>query len=137
MKSTALCLALTALVLVMGPAAVAAQDSAHEAAMGVLKQYLTDPAALDAYATSNPDQLKAIQGFTALPPKIQQRIMKVVLMLLEERGGDTTKYLDAESASGPEATFRAFPPDVQREIEDIASELAKDPEFMKRMPSLR
>jgi hypothetical protein len=44
---------------------------------------------------------------------------------------------DANKTSGVEAAFNSFSPAVQREIQDIARELEKDPEFMKTAGSLK
>jgi hypothetical protein len=61
----------------------------------------------------------------------------VVLMIMQESGANATRHVDAAKISGPEGAFNSFSPAVQREIQAIAKELEKDPEFMKKAGSLR
>jgi len=51
---------------------------------------------------------------------------------MEESSANATRDVDVNKTSGAEATFNSFSPAVQREIQDIARELEKDPEFMKK-----
>jgi hypothetical protein len=53
-------------------------------------------------------------------------------MIMEESSANATRDVDVNKTSGAEATFNSFSPAVQREIQDIARELEKDPEFMKK-----
>jgi len=109
-----------------------AQDSSNEAAMSMLKDFFADPAARADYASKNPEALQAEKNLSQFPPNIQKRLEKVVLMIMEESGANATQHVDANKTSGAEATFNSFSPAVQREIQDIAKELEKDPEFMKK-----
>jgi len=58
-------------------------------------------------------------------------------MIMQESGANASRHLDAARISGPEGAFHSFSPAVQKEIQDIAKELEKDPEFMKKAGSLR
>ena len=58
-------------------------------------------------------------------------------MILQESGANSTKYADVMNMSGPEGAFNSFSPAVQKEIQDIARELEKDPEFVKKAGSLK
>jgi hypothetical protein len=109
-----------------------AQDSSNEAAMSMLKDFFADPAARADYASKNPEALQTENDLSQFPPNIQKRLEKVVLMIMEESGANATQHVDANKTSGAEATFNSFSPAVQREIQDIAKELEKDPEFMKK-----
>jgi len=116
---------------------VLAQDQTHEAAMSALASFFTDPVARADYASKNPDALKAEQDFMGFPPNIQKRLEKAVLMILQEGGADASRHVEAGKISGPEGAFNSFSPAVQREIQDIARELEKDPEFMKKASSFK
>jgi hypothetical protein len=113
-----------------------AQDKAHEAAMSMLGDFFADPVAIEEFA-KNAGALQAGQSLLAFPPNIQKRLEKVVLMIMQESGAAATKYVDAMKVSGPEGAFNSFSPAVQREIQEIAKELEKDPEFMKKAGALR
>ncbi len=110
-----------------------AQDQSHEAAMSMLKDFFADPAARADYASKNPEALQAEQNLSQFPSNIQKRLEKVVLMIMQESGVNATRYVDTKNTSGAEAAFNSFSPAVQREIQDIARELEKDPEFMKKV----
>jgi len=71
------------------------------------------------------------------PPNIQKRLEKVVLMIIQESGANATRHVDAMNTSGPEGAFNSFSPAVQKEIQEIAKELERDPEFMKKAGSLK
>jgi hypothetical protein len=114
-----------------------AQDKTHEAAMSMLRGFFADPAARADYASKNPAAMQAEQSLLAFPPNIQRRLEKVVLMIMQESGANATRHVDAAKISGPEGAFNSFSPAVQREIQAIAKELEKDPEFMKKAGSLR
>jgi len=116
---------------------VLAQDPAHEAAMSAITSFFADPVARANYASENPAAFKAEQNLMAFPPSIQKRLEKVVLMILQESGANSTKYADVMNMSGPEGAFNSFSPAVQKEIQDIARELEKDPEFVKKAGSLK
>jgi hypothetical protein len=121
--------ALLFLVLVAG--AASAQESSHEALMSMLTAFFADPAARADYAAKNPEAMKAEQELAKFPPGIQRRLEKVVLMIMQESGANAVSHLDAANRSGPEGAFNSFSPAVQREIQDIARELEKDPGFTK------
>jgi len=112
-----------------------AQDPSHEAAMSMLKDFFADPAARADYASKNPEALQAEQSLSQFPPNIQKRLEKVVLMIMQESGANATSDVDAEKTSGAEAAFNSFSPAVHKEIQDIARELEKDQEFMKKVSS--
>jgi hypothetical protein len=114
-----------------------AQDKTHEAAMSMLKNFFADPVARADYASKNPGALQAEQNLSQFPPNIQKRLEKVALMILQESGANAARHVDAMNTSGPEAAFNSFSPAVQREIQNIARELEKDPEFMKKAGSLK
>ena len=114
-----------------------AQDDAHQAAMSALASFFADPAARADYASKNPGALQAEQNFAQFPPNIQKRLEKIVLMIMQESGANATRHVDAAKISGPEGAFNSFSPAVQKEIQEIAKELEKDPEFMKKAGPLR
>ena len=118
-----------------GPAP--AEDKVHDAAVSMLADFFADPAARADYAATHPDALKAEQSLAVFPPAIRKRIENVVLMIVKESGAGATRHIDAASSAGPEGAFRSFSPAVQREIEAIARELEKDPEFMKAVGAAR
>jgi hypothetical protein len=109
-----------------------AQDKAHEAAVSMLGNIFADPAAMTELASQHAGGLPAARSLLAFPPHIQKRLEKVVLMIIQESGADAVKYTDTLKTSGPEGAFDSFSPAVQREIREIAEELEKDPEFMKK-----
>ena len=115
----------------------AAQDPLHEEAMSMLRGFFADPAARADYASRNPAAAQAEQNLAQFPPEIQKRLEKVVLMILQEEGAAASSHADALDASGPEGAFNSFSPAVQKEIQDIARELEKDPEFVKKAGTLR
>ncbi len=112
-----------------------AQDPSHEAAMSMLKDFFADPAARADYASKNPEASQAEQNLSQFPPNIQKRLEKVVLMIMQESGANAARHVDAGKTSGAEAAFNSFSPAVQSEIQDIARELERDQEFMKRAGS--
>jgi len=109
-----------------------AQGPGNEAAMSLLKNFFADPAARADYASKNPDARQAEHNLQQFPPDIQRRIEKVVLMIIQESGTNATKHVEAAQTSGAEGAFLSFSPAVQREIQAIAKELEKNPEFMKK-----
>ena len=113
------------------------QDKTHEAAMSALKGFFTDPAARADYASKNPGALKAERNLSQFPPNIQKRLEKIVLMIMQESGANAARHVEAGKISGAEGAFNSFSPAVQREIQDIAKELEKDQEFMKKADSLK
>ncbi len=114
-----------------------AQDRSHEAAMSMLSNFFADPAARADYASKNPQALQAEQSLAQFPPNIQKRIEKIVLMIMQESGANASRHVDAKNASGAEGAFNSFSPAVQREIQALARELEKDPEFMKKAGYLK
>lgn len=114
-----------------------AQDPGNEAAMSLLKDFFADSAVRTDYASKNPDARQAEQNLQQFPPDIQKRIEKVVLMIMQESGANATKHVEASQASGAEGAFLSFSPAVQREIQAIALELEKYPEFMKKAGVLK
>jgi hypothetical protein len=124
-------------LLIFTAANVFAQDPAHEAAMFAIRSFFADPAARANCASENPAAFKAEQDLMALPPNIQKRIEKVALMILQEDGENASRHVDALNISGPEGAFNSFSPAVRKEIQDIAGELEKDPEFMKNAGYLK
>jgi len=113
------------------------QDRTHEAAMSVLRDFFSDPAARADYASKNPAALQAERNLSQFPPHIQKRLEKIVLMIMQESGADASKYVDAKNTSGAEGAFNSFSPAVQREIQGLAKELEKNPEFMKKSGYLK
>jgi hypothetical protein len=114
-----------------------AQNDAHQAAMSALESFFADPTARADYASKNAEALQAEQSLLAFPPSIQKRLEKVVLMIMQESGANAARHLDAAKISGPEGAFNTFSPAVQKEIQEIAKELEKDPEFMKKAGYLK
>lgn len=109
-----------------------AQDTAHQAAMSALTGFFADPAARADYAAKNPAAFQAEQSLLLFPPNIQKRLERVVLMIMQESGANAAKHVDTWKASGVESAFNSFSPAVQKEIQDIARELERDPEFMRK-----
>jgi len=114
-----------------------AQDKNHEAAMSMLSSFFADPAARADYASKNPQALQAEQSLSQFPPNIQKRLEKIVLMIIQESGANASKHVDAKNTSGAEGAFNSFSPAVQREIQALAKELERDPEFMKKAGYLK
>ena len=114
-----------------------AQDKSHEAAMSMLKAFFADPAARADYASKNPAALQAEQNLAQFPPDIQKRLEKIVLMIMQESGADASKHVSAMNTSGAEGAFNSFSPAVQREIQELAKELERNPEFMKKAGYLK
>jgi hypothetical protein len=114
-----------------------AQDKTHEAAMSMLRDFFADPAARADYASKNPVALQAEKSLLVFPPNIQKRLEKVVLMIMQESSANATRHADAMKTSGAEGAFNSFSPAVKKEIQEIAKELEKDPEFLKKAGSLR
>jgi len=113
-----------------------AQDKSHEAAMSMLSDFFADPSARSDYASKNPAALQAEQSLAQFSPNIQKRFEKIVLMIMQESGANASRHVEAGNTSGPERAFNTFSPAVQREIQDLAKELERDPEFMKKAGSL-
>jgi hypothetical protein len=114
-----------------------AQDKTHEAAMSMLRDFFADPAARADYASKNPGASQAEQSLLAFPPNIQRMLEKIVLMIMQESGANASRHVEAGKISGPEGAFNSFSPAVQKEIQEIAKVLEKNPEFMKKAGSLR
>ncbi|MCE5262655.1 MAG: hypothetical protein LLG97_03880 [Deltaproteobacteria bacterium] len=114
-----------------------AQDKAREATVSMLGDFFADPAAITELASQPAGGSPAVRSLMTFPPHIQKRLEKVVLMIVQESGADAVKYTDTLKTSGSEGAFHSFSPAVQREIQEIAEELEKDPEFMKRAGILR
>jgi len=109
-----------------------AGDQADGVALSLLQNFMADPAARADYASRNPQARQAELQLRQFPPAVQKRIERVVLMILEESGSGASRHVETAKTSGPEGAFLSFSPAVQREIEAIARELEKDPEFMKK-----
>ncbi len=109
-----------------------AQDASHQAAMSALTVFFSDPAARADYAAKDPAAYGAEQNLLQFPPDIQKRLEKVVLMIMQESGANAAKHDGAVKSAGAESAFNSFSPAVQREIQDIARELERDPEFIRR-----
>ena len=58
-------------------------------------------------------------------------------MIMQESGANASRHVDAGKISGPEGAFNSFSPTVQREIQELAKELERDPEFMKKAGYLK
>ena len=58
-------------------------------------------------------------------------------MIMQESGANASRHVDAGKISGPEGAFNSFSPAVQREIQELAKELERDPEFMKKAGYLK
>ena len=114
-----------------------AQDKTHEAAMSMLKDFFADSAARADYASKNPGALQAEQNLSQFPPNIQKRLEKIVLMIIQESNANASGSVDAMNTSGAEGAFSSFSPEVQKEIQDLAEELERDPEFMKKAGYLK
>ncbi|MCG6536165.1 MAG: hypothetical protein L7F78_16065 [Syntrophales bacterium LBB04] len=114
-------LALILFTLIIGVNQAFSQDKSHEAAMSALSDFFADPSAL------------AGQNLTQFSPKIQKRLEKIVLMIMQESIADASRHVEAMDASGPEDAFNSFSPAVRKEIQDLAKELEKDPAFMKSL----
>jgi len=114
-----------------------AQDKTHEAAMSMLRDFFADPAARADHASKNPGAIQAEQNLSQVPPNIQKRLEKIVLMIMQESGANAAKHVDAMKTSGAEGAFNSFSPEIQKEIQDIAKELERDQEFMKKAGSLK
>ena len=114
-----------------------AQDKTHEAAMSMLRDFFADPAARADYASKNPGALQAEQNLSQFPPNIQKRLENIVLMIMQESGANASRHVDAGKISGPEGAFNSFSPTVQKEIQELAKELERDPEFMKKAGYLK
>ena len=114
-----------------------AQDKTREAAMSMLRDFFADPAARADYASKNPGALQAEQNLSQFPPNIQKRLENIVLMIMQESGANASRHVDAGKISGPEGAFNSFSPTVQKEIQELAKELERDPEFMKKAGYLK
>jgi len=114
-----------------------AQDKTREAAMSMLKDFFADPSARTDYASKNPAALQAEQSLLQFPPNIQKELENIVLMIMQESGANASRHVDAGKISGPEGAFNSFSPTVQREIQELAKELERDPEFMKKAGYLK
>jgi len=114
-----------------------AQDKTHEAAMSMLRDFFADPVARADNASKNPAALQAEQSLSQFPPNIQKRFEKIVLIIMQESGANAVRHVDAAKTSGPEGAFNSFSPAVQKEIQNLATELERDPEFMKKAGTLR
>ena len=114
-----------------------AQDKTHEAAMSMLRDFFADPAAIADNASKNPAALQSEQNLSQFPPNIQKRLEKIVLMIMPESGANASRHVDAMNTSGAEGAFNSFSPEVQREIQSLAKDLERDPEFMKKAGSLK
>ena len=114
-----------------------AQDKSHKAAMSMLRDFFANPAARTYYASKNPAALQAEQNLSQFPPNIQRRIEKIVLMIMQESGTNASRHVDAMKTSGAEGAFNSFSPAVQREIQELAKELERNPEFMKKAGYLK
>ena len=114
-----------------------AQDKTHEAAMSMLQGFFADPAARADYASKNHAALQAEQGLSQFPPNIQKKLENIVLMIMQESGANASKHVDAMNTSGAEGAFISFSPAVQREIQNLAKELERDPEFLKKAGFLK
>ena len=131
MKSKCLMMGLAIFALVFLANTTFAQDKTHEAAMSMLRDFFADPAARADYASKNPAALQAEQNLAQFPPNIQKRLEKIVLMIMQESGANASKHVDAKNTSGAEGAFNSFSPAVQREIQELAKELERDPAFIK------
>jgi len=114
-----------------------AQDKTQEAAMSMLRDYLVNPTARADYTLKKPEASQAEKNLSQFPPNIQKRLEKIVLMIMQESGANASKHIDANIKSGAEGAFNSFSPAVQKEIQDLARELEKDPEFMKKAGYLK
>ena len=114
-----------------------AQDKTREAAMSMLKDFFADPSARTDYASKNPAALQAEQSLLQFPPNIQKRLENIVLMIMQESGANASRHVNAGKISGPEGAFNSFSPAVQKEIQELAKELERDPAFMKKAGYLK
>jgi hypothetical protein len=133
MKSICLTiLAVMALAWVFPADNAFAQDKTHEAAMSMLRDFFADPAARADNASKNPAALQAEQDLSQFSPNIQKKLEKIVLMIMQESGANASRHVEAGKISGPEGAFNSFSPAVQKEIQDLARELERDPAFRKK-----
>ena len=138
MKSKYLILGVTIFAFVVLANNSFAQDKSHEAAMSMLRNFFADPAARVDYASKNPAALQAEQNLAQFPPNIQKRLEKIVLMIMQESGANaSSRHVNTMKTSGAEGAFNSFSPTVQREIQDLAKELERNPEFMKKAGYLK
>ena len=137
MKSKYLTLVVTIFAFVFLANNAFAQDKSHEAAMSMLRNFFADPAARADYASKNPGALQAEQNLAQFPPDIQKRLEKIVLMIMQESGANASRHVDTMKTSGAEGAFNSFSPAVQREIQELAKELERNPEFMKKAGYLK
>ena len=114
-----------------------AQDKTHVAAMSMLMDFFADSVARADYASKNPGALQAEQNLSQFPPNIQKRLEKIVLMIIQESDANASGPVDAMNTSGAEGAVSSFSPEVQREIQNLAEELERDPEFMKKAGYLK
>lgn len=132
MKSKYLMTIMAALVFAFFAGNAFAQDNANDAALSMLKAFLADPASRAEYAAKNPEAKQAEQYLQQFPPHIQNRLDKIVLMIMQESLERASGHVDAMKQSGPESAFNSFSPAVQAEIQALARELENDPEFKKK-----
>ncbi len=133
MKSKCLIISAVITIACLFPASsVIAQDKTHEAAMSMLRDFFGDPAARADYAAKNPAASQVEQDLARFSPEIQKRLEKIVLMIMQESGANASRHVEAGRVSGPEGAFNTFSPAVQREIQELARELERDPAFMKK-----
>jgi hypothetical protein len=125
-------LGVTCLMFIFLVSQAFAQDKTHEEAMSLLKDFFADPAARADHAAKNPAALQAEQDLSRFSPNVQKRLEKIVLMIMQESGANASRHVDTGKTSGPEGAFNSFSPAVQREIQDLAKELERDPAFMKK-----
>jgi hypothetical protein len=84
------------------------------------------------HASNNPAALQAEHNLSQFPPNTQKRIEKIILIIMQESGANASKRVEAMNKYGAEGAFNSFSPAVQREIQELAKELERNPEFMKK-----
>jgi hypothetical protein len=52
-------------------------------------------------------------------------------MIMQESGANASRHVEAGKNSGAEGALNSFSPAVQREIQELAKELERDPTFIK------
>jgi len=58
-------------------------------------------------------------------------------MIMQESGANASSHVDAMNKSGAEGAFNSFSPAVHREIQELAQDLERNPEFMKKAGYLK
>lgn len=140
-RACACALLVLLLVLGMGLPASAAEDASDAAALEELQQLLSDPAARDANARSDPRAAQAEGMFQGFPPYARKELDAIVLTIMKESGEGATRHTDAYASGGAKAASESFSPAVRARIAALEERLANDPDWntpenLERMQTL-